>query len=167
MAEQELDRLPSGTHLDLVDWGRFELDLFDVDPTRLAEEASTLPALIAFWGVRLADVESLKQESKYVLARAEAAAWIEVKRQLQKEGQEGQRGRVTEQDVKAAVALHPEVRRAQETLLDDDRRYRQYRAVVSALDGKQSMTASRMGLMRTELQAGMQKQRFNAAQSDH
>ena len=157
-------RRPVEETMNIVDWGKFEVELFDIDSENIGEELQKQPALLAFWSVRLADAETLLQESKYALEQAEAAAWVRVKAKLRREELDEQRGRVTEADVKAEVAQDPEVRSAQEALMQDEYRQRQYRAVVRALDQKGIMMCSRIKLLIAELEATMQKRRLSNVQ---
>lgn len=166
MAEQEVVEVRPVSAVEktmqLVDWGQLEVELFDINPENIGEELQKQPALLAFWSVRLADAETLLQESKYALEQAEAAAWVRVKAKLRGEEMQEERGRVTEADVKAEVAQDSEVRSAQEDLMQDEYRQRQYRAVVRALDQKGIMMCSRIKLLTAELEATMQKRRLNA-----
>lgn len=103
-----------------------------IDPLKLDLECITLPSQVLKWSVACAESRSKMDEEKAQLEITTADADKVIRADPGHFGLD----KVTEAGIKSAIAVHKEVKKAQDRLLDAKNEYDLLCAVVNALDTK-------------------------------
>lgn len=110
-----------------------KIDL-DISVNNLQEQWESLPEDVKIWGTQLAEAVQRQQLADHKLNLAEARANIAIRKNPGDFGF----AKVTEDQVKALVIVHPDVEKATDELIAAKNEVTALRAIVEALDVKRS-----------------------------
>lgn len=110
-----------------------KIDL-DISVNNLQEQWESLPEDVKIWGTQLAEAVQRQQLADHKLNLAEARANIAIRKNPGDFGF----AKVTEDQVKALVIVHPDVEKATDELIAAKNEVTSLRAIVEALDVKRS-----------------------------